>query len=320
MENNAYTSSDLRSLRLDELLSMAFLTAGSLAPVIMYIGAEELGFNRNELYDNLLGSLLSLSFMFAFLFAIIRFPQQSRHFREFAPFLFIIAIYMRIHDLIHLVNPEDFHHVLANAEAWLFNGQPVAFMERFAHPWLTEWFSFAYLHYYLVTFFLVLILYKREEMEAVRKIMFTMMVTNYLGFSAYMIFPTASPYMVIPEAFQVDIWQDTGPLAALTQWIVSLSPERPRDAFPSLHNAVTLLTLMAAWQYHRKFFWFHLPLAISLALATVYLRYHFVLDILAGYLVLFAALALAPVLERWWQQKQFDWFGGGGPTDLSKVQ
>jgi membrane-associated phospholipid phosphatase len=67
-----------------------------------------------------------------------------------------------------------------------------------------------------------------------------------------------------------------------------------QDAFPSGHTAVVLLVLAYAWRSVRGLFWICLPLVVALILSTVYLRYHYVVDVLAGFLL--AGLCL--VLER----------------------
>ena len=55
-----------------------------------------------------------------------------------------------------------------------------------------------------------------------------------------------------------------------------------RDAFPSGHAAVTLVVQWYAFRYfQRRGFWL-LPLTVALLFSTVYLGYHYAVDILAG--------------------------------------
>ena len=56
----------------------------------------------------------------------------------------------------------------------------------------------------------------------------------------------------------------------------------PRDCFPSLHTAVTLVIASALYRYARPLFLLFLPIVITIPLACVYLRYHYVVDVLAG--------------------------------------
>jgi membrane-associated phospholipid phosphatase len=80
-----------------------------------------------------------------------------------------------------------------------------------------------------------------------------------------------------------------------------------RDCFPSLHTAVSTLTSLWAWRTRRLHrlgsvvATIYLPLNAALWFATVYLRYHWVVDLLAGWLLAVAvAWAIPPVARRWY--------------------
>ncbi|MEA3286604.1 MAG: phosphatase PAP2 family protein [Candidatus Marinimicrobia bacterium] len=230
--------------------------------------------------------------------------KMVRWIRDFGPFLFVIAIYTNLHDTIHFINPNDVHYALAAMDEWIFGVQPTVWAEQFYHPRLTDWLSFAYMNYYWITLILVFWLYWKQRYPEFRNIMLTMIISYFIGFFGYVLFPAASPYLVIPDLYSIDIWKGTSLVSESMQAIVRLSPDRARDAFPSLHNAITLLTMIMAWRYNKLIFWTLLPIAISLVVATVYLRYHFVVDILAGFLVTFIALYISPKLDNSWHAYQ----------------
>ena len=248
--------------------------------------------------------LLSIGFIIGFYKLTIQRASndQFRWIRDFAPFLFVLAIFMNLHNTIALINQHDFHHTLAGLDASIFGVQPSQWVEQFYHPRLTDWFALAYVNYYLITPVLLFLLYRQNSHAEFREIMLTMMISYYIGFVGYIIFPAASPYIVMPEIYQVDIWKDTSLVSRLVRFIVGLSPDRVRDAFPSMHNGITFLTMIFAWRFHRKFFWIQLPLAISLVVATIYLRYHFVVDILAGVIVVALSFYLTPRLVNYWER------------------
>ena len=77
----------------------------------------------------------------------------------------------------------------------------------------------------------------------------------------------------------------------------------PRDCFPSLHTCLTVLLMWGAWRHARSVFWALLPFTVFIPFACVYLRYHYVADVLAG-LTLFAIVALvAPPLQRRYEKR-----------------
>jgi membrane-associated phospholipid phosphatase len=61
-----------------------------------------------------------------------------------------------------------------------------------------------------------------------------------------------------------------------------------RDVFPSMHVAISFVVWLYAYRNSRRLFWIISPLILSLWVSTVYLRYHYLIDVLAG-------LALAPL-------------------------
>ena len=71
-----------------------------------------------------------------------------------------------------------------------------------------------------------------------------------------------------------------------------------RDAFPSGHTEVVIIVLIYAWTYRRWYFWMALPLVTGLIISTVYLRYHYVVDVLAGMVLAPLCVFLASYLYR----------------------
>jgi membrane-associated phospholipid phosphatase len=77
-----------------------------------------------------------------------------------------------------------------------------------------------------------------------------------------------------------------------------------RAAFPSLHAAVSLVAMIYAWRFLRPWFWILLPFCLGLWISTIYLRHHFVVDLLAGWALAPLAVWVAPRLDAWWSARQ----------------
>lgn len=54
------------------------------------------------------------------------------------------------------------------------------------------------------------------------------------------------------------------------------------DVFPSVHVAAMLYLLLFDWRYERRRFWLYLTPCIVLWFSTMYLRFHYFVDVLAG--------------------------------------
>jgi len=92
-----------------------------------------------------------------------------------------------------------------------------------------------------------------------------------------------APTDVYPESVTV------GPFFQIMAFIYRTF-ESPGAAFPSSHVAVALSTVFFSFRYLPRIRFLHLTVATLLCLSTVYCRYHYVVDVLAG-VVTFAVLA-----------------------------
>ena len=84
----------------------------------------------------------------------------------------------------------------------------------------------------------------------------------------------------------------------------SLLPVDSRAAFPSLHTAVSTVALVYAWRFVRPWFWILVPFVLGLWVSTIYLRHHYVVDLIAGWLLAPLAVWVAPRLDAWWSRRQ----------------
>lgn len=219
--------------------------------------------------------------------------------RDALPFSYCLAIYTNLHDTIHFVNPRDIQNKLIAIDQWFFGVQPSVWMERFIRPWLTEILSFCYMIFFLLTPVVAISLYLQKKKVAFRETLVTVILCFYLGYFLYIMFPAISPSIVLKDAYTLRF--NGTPMADAALKMVNILPSDARDAFPSLHTAVTLLTLVFAFKYIRWQFWALLPVCVGLLLATVYLRHHYVIDLFAGAVLAIIAYFTIPPLDKWWQ-------------------
>ncbi|MDR2093474.1 MAG: phosphatase PAP2 family protein [Azoarcus sp.] len=166
-------------------------------------------------------------------------------------------------------------------------------LESFA---LSEVVSFGYAQFY----FLVLLpvcwfAWKRQTPES-RRFFLGLTVMYIFGFVGYLLLPAGGPFLAFPSLFP---YPPQG--GAITRMLVDVVEQgvTGMDVFPSLHCGVSLYVFGffasgAALCKRRAYFGIALVLAAicaPLILATVYLRYHYGIDLLAG-----TALAAATLL------------------------
>ena len=159
-------------------------------------------------------------------------------------------------------------------------------------PWLTEIMSLCYLLFFPYLF-ISLIYYAWRGLTVFRQLTVGLFTLYALGFLGYSTVPAAGPYLALPDAFSVPL---TGWAITRFNAYVVASGSNGVDVFPSLHCAVSCFLLFFDRQHTRWRFRLYLAPCVCLWLATIYLRYHYLVDVVAGFAL--AAFALC-ILARW---------------------
>ncbi len=159
-------------------------------------------------------------------------------------------------------------------------------LDGWSHPVLTEILSACYLLFFpaVLTAFAVAVI--RPEPNGVR--LYNGLIGVYaLGFLGYTMVPASGPHLAMPEAFSAPL--AGGPLTDFNAALVSAGSNKV-DVFPSLHVAITVLLTGWLWRRDRRLFLCFLAPAAGLCAATLYLRYHYAIDVAAG--LVLAAIGL----------------------------
>jgi membrane-associated phospholipid phosphatase len=156
------------------------------------------------------------------------------------------------------------------------------------------------MNYFIVAVVVVLYLLVKKRPEDMRTVLIGTILTFYFGYVLYVIFPAAPPRITLANQFTRDF--GGGMITHLQNRLININPSSSRAAFPSLHCAVTLISLMYAYKFSKPLFLILLIPGISLVLATVYLRHHYVVDILGGFALAIFTYFVAPHLDNWWSK------------------
>lgn len=288
-------------LRPEEFLAVAFFVPSSLVTLRAGLWLQEAGLTVTpRIRHGFIRLAVTAAAMGLFFLFVRARPAWKRlgWIRDLAPFLFCIAIYTNLHDTIHFVNPHDVHDALIRIDAWMFGVQPCVWAQQFYHPLLTDLFSVAYMNYFLISVSVVGWLLVERRPEALRETLFGTILCFYLGYVLYVIFPAAPPRLTLADQFVRDF---SGSWLTATQFkIIDVNPTSARGAFPSLHCAITLVTLMYAYKFRKLLFALLVVPGVLLVLATVYLRHHYVIDIFAGFALSVLAYVAAPRVDAAW--------------------
>lgn len=213
--------------------------------------------------------------------------------------------------LVPAIHPVDYDAALIAIDRLLFGGDPTVFLGRFAHPVLTEILQLAYASYYLLPFVLVVDLFRKKRMKAFKNVFLLVMLGFYLSYLGYVAVPAIGPRFTLHDFENTDRELPgvlvTSALRVYTNTGESAPPgtEYPaaviqRDVFPSGHTEITLLVMLLAFRYRARSRWFLLVAGSLLIFATVYLRYHYVIDVIGGVVFTWLSMQLCPLFDNWW--------------------
>jgi hypothetical protein len=162
---------------------------------------------------------------------------------------------------------------------------PSLVLEPLVHPALTEALSLCYGLFipYLAT---SLIWYFFRELAVARRFFAGLLGLYWVGFLGYLLVPARGPYLAFPDLFTVPL--TGGMLTQANAALVALGSNHV-DVFPSMHCGASAFILAFDRRHSPGRFRLFLVPVVSLWVSTLYLRYHYLVDLLAG----FALAALA---------------------------
>ncbi len=209
--------------------------------------------------------------------------------------------YFFFRDLLPAINPGVLDHQLHFLDLRLFGVEPAMALDRIVTPSTTEWFAFFYFGYFFVlALHVVPILFMSQSQRVLGEFALGMVFTFCIGHTVYMLVPGFGPYRAMASQFQTTfphgLWLD------LVMDTVK-SGGAQKDIFPSLHTAApTFIALFSFRHRHRVPYRYTWPLtaffALNIMVATMFLRWHYLVDVVAGLaLATLASIVVVPIVD-----------------------
>jgi membrane-associated phospholipid phosphatase len=227
--------------------------------------------------------------------------------RHFYPVLLYTWFFTEAGSLNRMFVTEYLDPQIIRLEQAVFGMQPaLVWVGKWSCLLISEIFYASYFSYYIMIAGVGLALFLRDRAAFFHYVS----VVSFVFYGCYLtyifvpvigpkVFYQQIPGFVFPEALRafappVILFPEnirSGPFYQVMAWIYRTF-EPLGAAMPSSHVAVALCTVFFSFKYLRRIRWVHLAVAILLCLSTVYCRYHYAVDVIAG--VLTVAI-LAPV-------------------------
>lgn len=209
--------------------------------------------------------------------------------RVWYPLFFLPLFFTALHYLIPAIHPRTIDLDLIKMDILLFGTNPTVWLEKLYHPLLTDILLACYSIFYFLPLIILIPLYYRGERKNFERVAFGFLLAFYLSYFGYLLFPALGPRFYLAHLHQTSL-RGYIIFHYLSKTLNGLENIQ-WDAFPSGHVAVAMVYLYFARQFLKRVFIWTLPLVLLLVFSTVYLRYHYFVDVLSG-LVLFGIVFL----------------------------
>lgn len=217
------------------------------------------------------------------------------------PVISVLIIFDSLGLVVHNVNPQDLDYLLIRLDYLIFGIYPTVELEEIMSPLLTDVLQAAYSTYYFLPITLGIALKAKGMRAEFEKSLFLILFCFYLSYIGYIMVPALGPRYSMEHLHETPL---TGFLFSdPIQNILNMLEGIKRDAFPSGHTGVALLVLFLAFRYTKPLFYVMLIPVILLVFATVYCRYHYVVDVIGGIILTVVTIVAGELYYKFYERR-----------------
>jgi membrane-associated phospholipid phosphatase len=157
---------------------------------------------------------------------------------------------------------------------------PTLYIDRhLLNPVLNELFSLGYFLYYPLIPVFMLAVFLRRDMDILRSSLSAVCLTFFLSYPLFFLYPIEGPRWFFADRFINTI---ESPVARPAVDFVIDNAAFHGGCVPSSHFAVALVILLYCRRYYRGAYRWVLPVVATMAIGTVWGRFHYVSDVVVG--------------------------------------
>lgn len=234
----------------------------------------------------------------------------------------VVMIFKTVEKVSYPIHGKDFDDLFIIIDRFFFGTDPTVWLweNLYLSPLSVEVLQICYFSYYLMFIALAGELFIRRkqhvehyqgeenELETYR---FAIVYGFLLSYAGYICLPGIGPRFTLHEFSLLEtelpgLWLTDGMRylinagenirAGMTS--AEATQVVTRDAFPSGHTDMTLITMLLAFRFKAKTRWIIFVFGTGLIISTVLLRYHYVIDLVAGAVFALVTLYSLPAVER----------------------
>jgi membrane-associated phospholipid phosphatase len=233
----------------------------------------------------------------ALLIGEIRFPNPtSWFFRNWYPVFYVAFCFREMDVLVPGLRHTSLDQWLADLDYALWHVNPTVWLERVQSRGLTEYLQIVYSLFVPAVLFVAFLLWRQRKYAEFQYYAFLVTLGFLVSYLGYLIVPARGPRFLLEHLQHVPLrglW-----LFEKLQGSLDNLESVAYDCFPSGHTELAILAWWTSRSFRNSLFWPYFAYTSSIIFATVYLRYHYTIDVLAGAAVAAILLVATPSLYR----------------------
>ena len=216
--------------------------------------------------------------------------------RHWFVLIYLPLCYKEVPYLVTVLRLQSTDFILAGWDKAMWRVDPVFWLSAHPNPWIVEILQLVYTMFIPGVVALGIVLWLRTSRAEFRYGAFLLAATFLISYLGYLVLPARGPRL-LPYSVMYPPLRGLWTFPFLQRLLDSLEGVQ-YDCFPSGHVAVVLVGCYIARRISAPVFWFFTAFAALITISTVYLRYHYVIDLIAGTVLAIVIMGLSPWIYR----------------------
>ncbi|MBM4159214.1 MAG: phosphatase PAP2 family protein [Ignavibacteria bacterium] len=229
--------------------------------------------------------------------------------RYWYPCFMILFCFKIIYIIMYNIEKVIYDNILIYLDYKIFGFNPTEAVFGLSNPVLTEILQIIYILFYIMPLIFGIEIFLKKRYNDFKYLMFVLFLGFYLSFFGYLILPAIGPRFTLhdfhllnndlPGVFLTNVLRDIINFGeSIPKYVPDPEEFAQRDAFPSGHSIIILLIVYLSRKFKCKSFRFYLPYAALMLFSTIYLRYHYVVDVIAGFIIAILTVLMSELIYK----------------------
>ncbi len=219
----------------------------------------------------------------------------------------LLASFFQLREILPAVSPWSVDATIYAFDLRVFGFEPSVVFDAWVSPLTVEWFAFFYFLYFLILSVHVLpMVFWNRDTHLLSRFSTGVLLLFMGAHLLYMVVPGYGPYWYLRDTFRHEL--TGGTFWHLVRETVDAGGAQ-KDIFPSLHTAAPTFFAIFSFRHRDRFpFRYTWPVMAFVATqiigATMFLRWHYLVDIFAGLTLATAAQVIGQLVADWERDKR----------------